>query len=523
MNVTLSPASRDLFVPEDMRVADVIFDAQVSGAATTPIIPNIAFNPAHLIAKDGITSVGGNYRVSLSTVASIPLGASGQVTFRLCADAGCNVVYPGSTQIFKYTVKLQLLDWSNFQRDARQTGYVPLIADPSRFLKLWEWSDPIPRHLMGVATSGDQIFLTSFAAPYGNYSAKLYALDAADGTLNWSYDFGEYHTISAPATARNKVFLTTHIDATIPPVTPPGNSTGHFWCIDQSGPTVRCKHALTTVGDYGSPRVSPTPIGDVAVVVAGASNARLMAVNLTSGALSYDSPMGHSMTQGAGVAAAGNRAFVYSGPGLQVWDVVTGSLEFTISDPLYDPSYMQIRYFSTPVITSHGDVVALSGPADSSSLGLFATSFSGRRPLVSYDIANRTVRWKTTEKYLAPPVVANGVLYLTDYDQRKLTALDELTGAVLWTWSPPPPIYNAPFPNSYFMGPIIAIRNMVLVSTHDRIYAVDTITHQTVWSYDHPGIMAVTRTGVLLILEAYTDAIGGVLTSNGNVVAFQLN
>lgn len=516
LNVTLLPASRELAVPEDTRVTEVVFEAQVSGTATTTVVPDIAFDPAHLATKDGVTSVGGNYRVSLSTLANMPRDASGQVTFRLCQDTACAAVYPGSTKVFSYTSRLQLLDWVTYQRDAQRTGHVPLTVNPARFSKMWEWSVPTP-YMIGVATSGDQIYLTSVEASWGTYPTRLHVLNALDGTLKWSFDFGEAHEIGAPTVVGDKVFVTTNVGAAGVPIS---TTTGYFWCLDRTTPTVLCKFPVT------DGVVSPAPAGDRVLRVGGGSpNARLVGVSIATGALTYDSPMGHvmSLNSGVAVAPAGDRAYVYSGIGLQVWNTKIGALEFAIPDPGYDPTLVQTSYASTPVVTSTGDVVALSGPGHGGGLSFLGTTFGHGRSLVSYDIDNRAVRWRTATRYLAAPVAANSVLYVTGYDFRRLSALDERTGKVLWQWEPPLPIFNAPYPVSYFMGPVLALDNIVMVSTHDRIYAVDTTTHQAVWSYDRPGIMAVTRDGVLLILEAHFDSISGVLRSNGKIVAIKMN
>lgn len=371
--------------------------------------------------------------------------------------------------------------------------------------------------MIGVATSGDQIYLTSIEASSGTYPTKLHVLNASDGSLNLSFDLGEAHEIGAPTVVGGKVFLTTSVGAAGLPISA---TTGYFWCLDRTAPTVLCKFPVT------DGVVSPAPAGDRVLRVGGGSpNARLGGVSIETGAPIYDSPMGHvmSLNSGVAVAPAGDRAYVYSGFGLQVWNTRIGALEFAIPDPLYDPTLVQTTYASTPVVTSTGDVVALSGPSYGGGLSFLGTTYGSGRPLVSYDVVNRAVRWKTAARYLAAPVVANGALYVTGYDLRRLSALDERTGAVLWQWAPPPPIFNAPYPVSYFMGPVLALDNIVLVSTHDRIYAVDTTTHEAVWSYDRPGIMAVNRDGVLLILEAHFDSISGVLRSNGKIVALKMN
>jgi outer membrane protein assembly factor BamB len=93
--------------------------------------------------------------------------------------------------------------------------------------------------------------------------------------------------------------------------------------------------------------------------------------------------------------------------------------------------------------------------------------------------------------YTNHPAVAKGVVYATSNETRTLDALDEATGRLLWSWTPPE--------QSDFIGNVVVTDNVVLASTSTRIYAIDLVTHNYVWSAPTPGTMSISADRMLFV------------------------
>lgn len=74
---------------------------------------------------------------------------------------------------------------------------------------------------------------------------------------------------------------------------------------------------------------------------------------------------------------------------------------------------------------------------------------------------------------------------------------------------------DTPAGDTSFHRNIVATHNLVFVSTDQNVYAIDLTTHQAVWSYPKPGMLAISSRGLLLIST-------GATISDGNLVAIKL-
>jgi outer membrane protein assembly factor BamB len=92
-----------------------------------------------------------------------------------------------------------------------------------------------------------------------------------------------------------------------------------------------------------------------------------------------------------------------------------------------------------------------------------------------------------------------------------LDALSEKDGHVLWSWTPPAG-------NGYFRRNIVVTKNLVFVSTDANVYAIDLNTHQQVWQYPKPGMLAISS-NLNLYIANYVEPLRA---SDGNLDAIRL-
>jgi len=87
--------------------------------------------------------------------------------------------------------------------------------------------------------------------------------------------------------------------------------------------------------------------------------------------------------------------------------------------------------------------------------------------------------------------VANGVVYVAN--GAMVEARNEGDGSLLWSWTPPE---GTP------TGPMIATKNLLLVSTAANTYAVDLTSHTQVWTYPAGGHLTLSAQGILFIAQS---------------------
>jgi outer membrane protein assembly factor BamB len=153
-------------------------------------------------------------------------------------------------------------------------------------------------------------------------------------------------------------------------------------------------------------------------------------------------------------------AYAYLGeyqPGLFAVDRRTGARVFFVPDPDFRWSGWSMHL--APVVGAMNDVLVISG---------------GR--LISFDTANRQIRWQQRAQFSGQPAVARGVIYA--FEAGSLSARDEATGTELWRWRPP---------TQFLGGTMIVTDSHVLAHTADVTYAIDINARRAVWSVPISG------------------------------------
>jgi hypothetical protein len=435
-----------------------------------------------------IWSSSDNTKATVSSTGLLTATATGSTT--LTATLG-NV--SGSTQANAFQPSTPSPDWATFQGDARHSGFVNAQFDPALFTQIWSWSRPAgdPEPIGGinsVATSAGKVIVTKDI--YFGQGA-VYALNEADGTLNWTYAFGSMASEGPPAVANGNVFV---------PTTDPGEQCV-TWAIDATLGTFQFKMPSTC---QWSNFFAPTALDGS--VLQTAEYGSLYSYSIFSGGLQWEVPAG-AFDQSTSAADA-RYAYQYgiSTPALRVFDRMTGAAVASIADP-FASAFSGYSMFSAPMLGAVGDAIVFSGGGFSGRAASSSEQFESR-PLVSYDISGKAIAWRSANAYLTHPAIANGVIYAARNSPATLDAMSEADGHILWSWTPPAG-------NTSFHRNTVVTNNLVFVSTDANVYAIDLSTHQAVWQYAKPGMLAISASSILYIAT-------GATISDGNLVAIKL-
>jgi outer membrane protein assembly factor BamB len=463
-----------------------------SSAATTPVV---TLDSTALQLQGAIdNSVANQYAVHLTTVPNLAPGQySGQVSFQLCSDAKCTTAYPGTQQSFSYAIHVGLLDWQTFQRNAGHTGFVNVQLDPSKFTPAWTWSRPAGDSepiggINSVATGNGLVFVTKDI--YFGQGA-LYALKESDGSQSWIYALGSMASEGPPAFLNGTVYV---------PSTNPSEVCA-AWAVDAAQGTY--KFRMPTACQW-SAFFAPTPLSDS---VLQTSEAGIVYSFATSDGMPQWSVAAGTDDDQATPAADLHYVYQYGNGGLNVLDRATGSAVTFITDPFW-PGLTDYSIFSAPVIGSNNDVLSFSGFGFSGRAASSSEQYESRI-IVSYDLVGKTYKWRTQNAYLTHPALANGVMYAARNAPATLDAISEADGQIQWSWTPPAG-------DSSFHRNIVVARNLLFVSTDMNVYAIDLKTHQAVWHYPKPGMIAISAAPMLYIVT-------GATLSDGNLVAIKLD
>lgn len=491
LTMKLTPSSFVLTVEQDMQqevnllIEDVAFRTRSASLYLGVASPASVFSPNPLV-----TSLGnGRYSVLLRTAPSLAAGDYyGEITLRLCRETPCIRAIPGGMVTVPYSIRIQgpvtdVPDWQTHQGTASHTGYVPLTLNPSRFAYAWEWrrsTSGVLGAINPVVTSGGRVFVTD--DEYFGSLTSLYALNESDGSQAWRQDFINFPALNPPAVANGIVYAATT-----------GHENTFLWAFRASDGSPVFKSAFA--GQW--PHVLAPTVRDGRVFTNGGYYG--------GGVYGYDASSGASLwSRFAGdddmstPAVDGNYVYHYSGASLEVYSAATGVPVASITDPQVSAS--GYSYHGAPMLGAPDHITTFSGGAWSGRASSSIEQYESRL-LTNFSLINRAMRWRSNYPYLTAPAVANGVIYAGRNNPKSLDALDEHTGQMLWSW--PGTATDAGFHRN-----VVVTNNLVFVSTDKAVHAVDLVTHQSVWSYPVPGMLAMSATGTLYIAEGAVEPTG---------------
>jgi len=344
-------------------------------------------------------------------------------------------------------------EWRTFQGNASHDGHVAAVVDPADFHDMWSVSiggNPNP------VTAGDGRVFVSTAAYFGTQLLKV--LDAHTGATDWTKDFGGIHAVHPPAYGNGTVWITTS-----------GHSDSFLWGFDAATGDIKARSAY---GNQWSRYFAPVVMPD-AVFMAGGYYGGMYAFNTSDGSQRwfFNTNQYDEWTP----AVKDDVVYAYTGSGspkLSAVKASDGSLLYDIADPNFSWDGWSMN-------------VALSLGSQQDALA----THNGR--LISFDLANHTIRWERPGAFTGQVTIAGNVLYVVGNGQ--VEARKETDGSLLWIWVPP---------EGRASGPIIVTDNLLFVSTSANTYVLDLASHRQVWSYPAGGSLALSSQGILFIARS---------------------
>jgi outer membrane protein assembly factor BamB len=339
--------------------------------------------------------------------------------------------------------------WPTYQADARHTGYVPNAYDPETFSLRWEAVVRSGFPLNPVTGAEGRVFAS--IVQYFDSGPSLFALDAKDGELIWSRDFGEVFSVNPPAWAHGNVYVQTG-----------SGSGGWLHAFDAASGT----RFLRAPFEAQFERYYAPVLEDGSAYVNAGTYGGMYAFDAFSGRREWSA--GLSQYDEWTPAIMGDTAYAFLGrsvfysAGLYVLDRHSGQRRRFIPDPNFVWAGWSMR--SAPVILDDRDVIAVH---------------DGR--VLRFDVGGENVAWEHLDQYVGQPTVARGTIHVINGDH--VEALDLSSGTELWRWTPPPG-EGGP------TGTMIVTDSHLFVSTTVAVHAVDLSTQESSWSYPAAGWIA---------------------------------
>jgi outer membrane protein assembly factor BamB len=333
-------------------------------------------------------------------------------------------------------------EWETFQADSRHSGHVPMLFDPPTFTFKWQRTIAAGRALNPVAAAGGKVFVTTQV--YFTAGPALFALDGRDGETLWTKDFGSVFSVNPPAYAYGNVYVQTGDHA----------SDTYLWAFNAgTGAQIfKSPHEAQWERYY-----APTVVDD-GVYVNGGYYGGMYAFDAFTGERRWFRSLDQYDQWTPAVDDV--YAYAYVGGILSAVRRDTGAVDFTIRDPHFDWQGW-----------SMGLAPALGGMDDA------LVVHDGR--LLRFGLQSRTIVWEKERAFSGQPAVAGGVVYAID--NGALVAIDQATGADLWSWKPP---------SGNLGGPFIIAGSHAFVTTGGTTYAVELLSRSQVWSYPVGGGLA---------------------------------
>ncbi len=468
LTVTLTPSSTNRTAQEADSTSNLTVQAAYTGAASDAIYPQFDYDRTVLALDGEIAQSGTTYTAKFKSLSGLSAKRyATTISFKLCRDSACATVYPGSSQSFTDTLDVQLDDWVTRQRNAGHSGYVHATFDPASFVKAWTYLTATGTGFQQTAARLGTVFLTQ---KLSDGSTVALALDGTTGLERWRYSLGNVYSASGPALAGEQVVISTMVSS---------SSTNAMVTLNASS-GIFARNYLSAA--QWSAFAQPTPLGDAVYIASGYYGNVVYAYDMKSAATLWQANGSAGHTWDGEAPAVDNRYVYYYSGNLDVIDRVSGALVKSIVDPFWQ--WNGYSYGGTPMLGSANHVIAFSG----NGMGTYSVSF----PLVDYDIQSGKYRWRTASSYSVIPADAKGVIYAASNQTSAFDALDEQTGAVLWSWTPPS--------GEQFVGNIVVTDTLAFVSTNQAVYAIDlTTTHQTKWSAKTPGWLTISPDAKLIV------------------------
>ncbi len=442
----------------------VVRDVPVATVTLTPTDP-AGYVGATMALQATIVDAFGNVRtdrhatwtsdnpnlLQVDSTGVLTMVGAGTASIRATCDAAADTVSVLSLPHPTLDWSQVTTEWTTYQGNASHTGYIPAVLDPVQFTPRWSVSLATGSSLTPATAGGGHIYVSTDAY-FGQQ--LLYTIDAATGAIQWSYDFGQIHSVDPPAYADGSVYVATG-----------GQGDSYLWSFDASTGGLRFH---TGYGNQWSRYMAPVIDGQT-LYMAGGTYGGMYAFNTSDGSTRWF--LGLNQYDNFTPAVRGGMVYAYTGlytPEVTVADASTGAAIDHIPDPAFN--WIGWSMDASPVLGS-GETLL--------------TTQSGR--LLSFDLTNHQIGWSLTGAYAGQLSLANGIVYVQNGPT--IDARRESDGGLLWSVATPPGL----------QGPMLVTQNLLLLSSATTTWAADLTAHRIAWSYPVGGQLALTQDGLLLI------------------------
>ena len=475
LNVTMSAPTLNVSSAEG-QTGHFEIGASYTGSSSGNVVADVKFSDRRFVLDGAPVAAGQGYTVKFATV-DLPAGGktSTEVTFRLCTDAACGTVYPGSTQTFTVNLDVPLQAWGTFQRNGAHTGYVPVNYKVADFVKAWEYAG---QSIQAPAATADMVAITTVEPSTGGtwqYRGTVRGLNAADGAEKWNYDLGSqvYASgyLSGPAISDGLVHVTSMESS---------SGTNPQWVFDlATGAFKQQMHFASQWSTFNQPVASAGSV----YMSAGYYGNVVYGFDALSGAKRWETFGSYGVWAGESPAVDDNYVYYYSGRALDVIDRGTGVLVRSVADSGYQQQ--SYDWFSAPVLGSGGKVFLYSANR----------TFYTASQLIALDLNTETTSWRSIARYTTAFAYAGDTIYAVRDDAHVLSAINAATGEVKWSTSIPT--------SDTFAGNVVATGSHVFVSTENETWAIDLkdAGHKIVWTAPTGGRLAITPGNLLLTAQ----------------------
>lgn len=324
-------------------------------------------------------------------------------------------------------------DWPTYQGNPQHTGFAAVSLDPKDFSLRWRQTISAGTEMKPVSAAGGRIFIAA--------SSALLCLDARDGQTLWSVPLNSPH--HQPTYAYGYVYVQTD-----------QHSPGYIRAFEADTGTQIFASTFSQQRDiWWSPVVY-----DGEIYIAGGYYGGADAYSAFTGAKKWN--VGLPQYDQWTPAVKGKLVFAYVGGTLYALEREYGTTAFTIDDPAF--SWQGWSMNLAPVLSDRENIL---------------TIYNGR--LKCFDLNAKQIRWEIAGGFSGQPSSAEGVVYAVNGGV--LEARDEMSGSLMWSWSPP---------EGSLKSPMIVTRTHVLACTSAVTYAVELLSRQSDWSYPASGCLA---------------------------------
>lgn len=342
--------------------------------------------------------------------------------------------------------------WPTYQYDASHSGHVPIGLDPSKITLRWEKAVGDGKPLNPVAVGDGKLFVSTIG--YFN-DAGLYVYDAETSAELWRVKYGSVYSVNPPAYDDGIVYIQTGNHG--------GNTFLRAYAAGTGALVFQAAHSAQWERYF-----TPTIVDDT-VYIDGGYYGGMYAFDKHDGTQRWFTglPQYDQWTP----AVDANYAYAYVGeysPGVYALNRATGTLAFMIPDDNFQWNGWSMNL--APVLGGMGDLIAIH---------------DGR--LIRFDVVNRSIAWELKRNFTGQPAVAHGVIYAVD--SGALTAWDQQTHALLWSWAPS---------GERVVGPLLVTDTHVLAPCELSTHAVDLSSHQSQWRYAATGSLALGDRAILI-------------------------